>query len=151
MTHACRQARALNNVFAENRHQLKDISHIFNRRASAISEECWLLSVTNDWKTPTLKLKKTDKNGQVTTYEQNGDCNIPKANRFQLPISIKIIHWYNRWFLQCASKSGKISTDFFQVMNQHKSPYILFKPTTILAICYAILPHYFSLSKKSSD
>lgn len=151
MTHACRQARELNTILAENRHQLKDISHIFHRRASAISEECWLFSVTNDWKTPTWKLIKTDKKGQVTTYERNENHNIPEANRFQLPMSIKLIQWYNYWFLQCASKSGKIATDFFQVMNQHKSPYILFKPKTILAICYAILTHYFSLSKKSGD
>ncbi|CAF1095091.1 unnamed protein product [Rotaria sordida] len=60
MTHACRQARELRKIFQENCHKLKDISHIFNRRASAITEECWLLSTTNDWKTLTLKIIKGD-------------------------------------------------------------------------------------------
>ncbi|CAF1025250.1 unnamed protein product [Rotaria sordida] len=48
MTHACRQARELGKIFGENCHKLKDISHIFNRRASKITEECWLASTVND-------------------------------------------------------------------------------------------------------
>ncbi|CAF1597275.1 unnamed protein product [Rotaria magnacalcarata] len=56
MTHPCRLVREFNKIFNTNYHQLKDISYIFNRRASSISEECWLISTANDWKIPTLKL-----------------------------------------------------------------------------------------------
>ncbi|CAF4132920.1 unnamed protein product [Rotaria sordida] len=71
ITHACRHARELRKIFDERYHKLEDISHIFNQRASAISEECWLASTTSDWKTPTLKLIKTDKNGKIQTYQQD--------------------------------------------------------------------------------
>ncbi|CAF4832090.1 unnamed protein product, partial [Rotaria magnacalcarata] len=73
MTHACRLARELNKIFNENYHQLKDISYIFNRRASPISEGCWLVSTANDWKTPTLKVIKTDQNGKVQVYQRDND------------------------------------------------------------------------------
>ncbi|CAF0828717.1 unnamed protein product [Didymodactylos carnosus] len=150
MTHACRQARELGKVFAENYHKLKDISHIFNRRASAISEECWLTVITNDWKTPTLKLIKTDKNGEIKTYQRGGDFTATKNHQPRLPLVIKFLQWYNGWFFQCASKSGQFSTDFLRVLNQHSSPFILFKPTTFLAVCYTALINYFNLSKKLS-
>ncbi|CAF4986709.1 unnamed protein product, partial [Rotaria socialis] len=45
MTHACRQAKQLNEIFKQKYH-LKDISFIYNRQASSISEECWLGSTT---------------------------------------------------------------------------------------------------------
>ncbi|CAF1326243.1 unnamed protein product [Rotaria sp. Silwood1] len=148
MTHACRQARELSKIFAENCHKLKDISHIFNSRASAISEECWLLSTTNDWKTPTLKIIKTDKNGQTKTYQRNGDFPATKDNQLRLPLLTKILQWYIGSFLKCASKSGQLSTDFLHVMNQQTSPFILFKPTILFTVCYTALMNCFNLSKK---
>jgi hypothetical protein len=149
MTHACRHARLLNEIFNENSQKLKNISHIFNYRASKISEECWLISTANDWKTPTLKVIKTDINGQITTYHQGNDL-ILTNNNYQARSSliIQFFQWYFYWFLQCASKSGQLSTDFLYVMNQHKSPFILMKPTTFLKVCYTALINYFNLSKK---
>ncbi|CAF4823069.1 unnamed protein product, partial [Rotaria sp. Silwood1] len=40
MTHALRHARELGKIFDETCHKLKDISRIFNRCASVITEEC---------------------------------------------------------------------------------------------------------------
>jgi hypothetical protein len=148
MTHACRQARELNRIFKENSHQLKDISHIFNSRASKISDECWLVSTTNDWKTPTLKIIKTDINGQITTYQRDENFIWTNNCPIQPSLIIQFFQWYNYWFLQCASKSGQLSTDYLHVMNQHKSPFILIKPTTFLTVCYTALINYFHLSKK---
>jgi len=137
MTHACRHARLLNQIFNENDNELKDISHIFNSRASKISDECWIISTGNDWKTPTLKIIKTDRNGQTKTYHQARPSLISQ-----------FIRWYNYWFIQCTSKSRQLSTDFLQVMSQHKSQNLLMKPTTFLTVCYTALIHYFYLSKK---
>jgi hypothetical protein len=148
MTHACRQARLLNQIFKENCHQLKDISHIFNSRASKISEECWLVSTINDWKTPILKVTKTDINGQITNYQRNEDFIWANNSQIQPSLIIRFFQWYNYWFLQCASKSGQLSTDYLHVMNQHKSSLILIKPMTFLTVCYTALINYFNLSKK---
>ena len=147
MTHACRQARELGKIFAENSDRLKDIAHIFNVRASAISEECWLLSTTNDWKTPTLKIVSTDENGQTQVRQRDGDIPMSKDHSLRVPWLIRFLQWYNRWFLQCASKSGQFSTDFLRIMNQHSSPFLLFKPATIFAVFYAALTNYLNLSK----
>ncbi len=35
-----------------------------------MSENRWLISTSSDWKTPTLKVIKTDINGQITTNYQ---------------------------------------------------------------------------------
>ncbi|CAF2423633.1 unnamed protein product [Rotaria sp. Silwood2] len=80
MTHALRHARELNKIFEEHRHKLEDISYIFNRRASVISKECWLASITNDWKTPTLKVIETDKNGKIETYQRGVDSDTMKCS-----------------------------------------------------------------------
>ena len=64
MTHACRQAKILNRIFQDNHHRLEEVSYIYNWRASTISDECWLISTTNDWKTLTLKVIQTGENGQ---------------------------------------------------------------------------------------
>ena len=148
MTHACRQARELGNIFYNNFHKLKDISHIFNRRASAISEECWLLSTANDWKTSTLKVIKTDENGQIKIYQrlngfvQSNDCQL------RAPLMIQLIQWYTPWVFQCACKSGQLSTDLLRVVNQHASPFTLLKPRMFLAVCYNVLISYFTFSNK---
>ncbi|CAF3612622.1 unnamed protein product [Rotaria socialis] len=148
MTHACRHARELEKIFDGNCHKLKDISHIFNRRASVISEECWLLSIVNDWKTPTLKVTITDKNGEIKVYQRHGDAAHSQDHQSRLPLKVRFLQWYSRWFLQCASKSGSLSTDVLCVVNQHTSPYVLLKPTTFLVVCYIAVMNYFKLSKK---
>ncbi|CAF1439504.1 unnamed protein product, partial [Rotaria sordida] len=91
MTHACRQARELTKIFAENCHKLRDISHIYNSRASVISEECWLLSTTTDWKTPALKVIETKKNGQIKIYERDGDFVATKNDKPPLPFKVKFL------------------------------------------------------------
>ncbi|CAF1353951.1 unnamed protein product [Rotaria magnacalcarata] len=146
MTHACRLARELNKIFNENYHQLKDISYIFNRRASPISEGCWLVSTANDWKTPTLKVIKTDQNGKVQVYQRDNDSTTntnSTDSKMQTPLMIRFLQWYNFWFLQCASKSGRMSTDFLRVINQHSSPFSLLKPNNLLAVCHAAFMSYF--------
>jgi 2-polyprenyl-6-methoxyphenol hydroxylase-like FAD-dependent oxidoreductase len=150
MTHACRQARELDKIFDENCHKLKDISHIFNRRASAISDECWLVSTANDWKTPTLKVIKTDKHGEIKTYQRGGDSIVTNDSQPRPSLIIQFLQWYNRWFLDCASRSGQLSTDFMHVVNQYNSPFLLLKPTTFLVVCHTALMNYFSLPKKIS-
>ncbi|CAF2684989.1 unnamed protein product [Rotaria sp. Silwood2] len=148
MTHACRHARELGKIFDENCHKLKDISHIFNRRASAISEECWLLATTNDWKTPTLKVITTDKHGEIKIYQRHGNSAQSNDRQLHLPLTVRFLQWYSPWFLQCASKSGRLSTDLLRVVNQQASPFILLKPATFLAVCHIALMNYFKLSKK---
>jgi hypothetical protein len=86
MTHA--------RLLSENPEKLKDISHIFNSQSSKISEECWLLSTSNDWKIPTLKLTKTDRNGQTETYYQ-GENSILPEDTYQARSSLIIL------FFQC--------------------------------------------------
>lgn len=148
MTHACRHARELGKIFDENCHQLKNISHIFNHRASAISDECWLLSTINDWKTPTLKVTTTEKNGHTKTYQRRGDSFQSNDYQPRLPLLVRFLQWYSPWLLQCASKSGSLSTDVLRVVNQHANPFILVKPTTFLSVCYIAIINYFKLSKK---
>ncbi|CAF3938779.1 unnamed protein product, partial [Rotaria sp. Silwood1] len=147
MTHALRHARELGRIFNEHCHKLEDISYIFNRRASVITEECWLASTTNDWKTPTLKIIKTDKNGEIRTYQRGNDSDTTHHPEPQVPLMIKFLQWYNHWFLLCAAKSGQLSTDFVRVINQHCNPFILMKPTTLIQVCYMALSHYFHVSK----
>lgn len=150
MTHACRHARELGKIFDKNYYKLKDISHIFNRRASAISEECWLLSTANDWKTSSLKVVKTDKNGQIKTYQRRNDSGQSKDRELRPPLMTQLIQWYTPWLLQCASKSGQLATDLLRVVNQHASPFTLMKPTMFLTVCYNVFISYFNLSKKLS-
>ncbi|CAF5176419.1 unnamed protein product, partial [Rotaria sp. Silwood1] len=38
-----------------------------------ITEEGWLASTANDWKTPTLKVIETNKNDDVKIYQRGGD------------------------------------------------------------------------------
>jgi hypothetical protein len=148
MTHACRHARELAKIFAKNCHKLEDISHIYNRHAASISEECWLISTVNDWETPTLKVIKTDKNGETKTYYRGDDAAAINGLQARVPLIIQFLQWYNHWFYQCASKSGELSTDFYRVINQHSSPFILFQPKTMLAVFYTVFMNYFGLSKK---
>ncbi len=148
MTHACRQARELGKIFAENRYKLKDISHIYNNRASAISDECWLASTASDWKTSTLKVIKIDENAETITYERDRIFMATNDHQLQAPFLIRIMQWYTFWFLQCAAKSGKITTEFQYVMNQCSSPFRLFKPLTILAVFHVALMNYLGLAKK---
>lgn len=145
MTHACRHARLLNQLFKQYSNQFKNLSRIFNQKAVKISEECWLISTSNDWKTPTLKVIKTDRNGQITTAERDENSN--EKSSMKPPLIIQFFQWYSYWFLRSATKFGKLSTDFYLVMNQHKSPFILLKPFTLLTVAYEILKYYFNLLK----
>ncbi len=72
----------------ENCYKLRDIPYIYNRRALAISEECWLISTMNDWKTPTLKVIETDQNGETKTYQR--DENSTSSYSFQAQPSLII-------------------------------------------------------------
>ncbi|CAF0976213.1 unnamed protein product [Didymodactylos carnosus] len=143
IAHTCRQARLLGQIFEQNRCRLSDISHVYNRRASAISEECWMISTTNDWATPNLKVVKTDSSGVIRTYQRGGEKVHPSP---KVPLLIKFLQWYNYWFFQCASKSGELATDFIHVMNQEKGPFLLMKPKAILKVIYASLLHNYSKS-----
>lgn len=146
MTHASRHARELSKVFADHRHALKDISHIYNRRAAAISEECWLLSTANDWKIPTLKIVTTDKDGHSSVQQREPDSLTSKTDKMRAPLLIRVLQWYTYWFLRCASHSGKLATDFLLIMNQEANAFVLFKPNTILTVCSKALSNYWKLS-----
>jgi hypothetical protein len=139
MTDACRQARELGKIFAENYYKLQDISHIYNRRAASITEECWLVSTISDWKTPTLKVIETDKNGEIKTYCRGSDSAAIKNSQARVPRMIRFFRWYNHWFFRCVFKSREFTTDFLLVINQHSSLFLLFKPKTLLAVCYTAL------------
>ncbi|CAF1252821.1 unnamed protein product [Rotaria sp. Silwood1] len=142
MTHAFRHARELEKIFGESCHKLKDISRIFNRRASVITEECWLASTTSDWKTPTLKVIETNKNGDVKVYQRGSDSTTTNHLQPQTTLILRFMQWYSYWFLQCASKSGALSTDFIRVMTQQSNPSILMKPTTLFAVTRIVLMNY---------
>lgn len=146
MTHACRQARALANIFRENSHHLKDISHIFNRRASVITDECWLGSIPNDWKSPTLKIVETDKYNQVKTYQRGGDMNSNNNIEPRAPLIIRFMQWYSYWFLRCIPKSAEISTDFARVIMQCSNPMLLMKPKNFFMVFYTALMNLFNSS-----
>ncbi|CAF1390971.1 unnamed protein product [Rotaria sordida] len=145
MTHACRQAQQLNEIFKE-KYQLKYISFIYNRRAASISEECWLGSITNDWAVPTLKLIITDKYGQTKTYKRSQDSTSiypqPKT-----PLFMEFLQWYTYWLIKCAAQSGELTTAFIHVVFQEKSPYSLLQPKFFFKILYSSLRHYFNLTK----
>ncbi|CAF3786113.1 unnamed protein product [Rotaria sp. Silwood1] len=145
MTHACRQAQQLNEVFKE-KYQLKDISFIYNRRAASISEECWLGSTTNDWAVPTLKVINTDIYGKTNTYQRSEDSSSiypqPKT-----PLFMQFLQWYTYWLIKCAAQSGELTTAFIHVVFQEKSPYSLLQPKFFFKILYASLSHNFNLSK----
>ncbi|UJR19103.1 hypothetical protein I4U23_022234 [Adineta vaga] len=145
MTHARRQAKELGKIFEENSYLLKDISHMYNSRASLITDGCWISSTASDWQTATLKVIKTDQNGETKTYQRDETIN---KHQLQISLFIQFMQWYTFWIVKCASKSGKLSTEFIQVVNQLKHPLILFKPSTVLTVCYAALTNYFDLSKK---
>ncbi|UJR16568.1 hypothetical protein I4U23_003469 [Adineta vaga] len=146
MTHACRQARQLNEIFNKN-YPLEDISYIYNRQASAISEECWLGSITNDWAVPTLKLIKTDKNGRTTTYQRSDDStlNYPQP---KTPVFMQFLQWYTYWLIKCAAYSGELTTAFFYVVFQEKTPYSLLRPKFFFRILLASILNSLNLTKK---
>ena len=91
MIHACRQARELMKIFGDSCHKLKDISYIFNHRASAITAEFWLVSTAKDWKTPTLKVIETEKNAQVKTYQRRGDSTTTTDPEPSIPLKIQFM------------------------------------------------------------
>ncbi|CAF1552865.1 unnamed protein product, partial [Adineta ricciae] len=144
MTHACRQARQLNQIF-EQKYSLEDISYIYNRQASATSEECWLGSTTNDWAVPTLKLIRMDQNGIIQTYSST-TSSPPK-----IPLFMQFLQWYPYSLIQCASKSGELSTAFLHVVFQEKSPFSLLKPTFFCKILFSSIVHYLKLTKQFFD
>ena len=138
---------SLANILNEQRHALDDISHVYSRRAAAISEECWLLSTANDWKTPSLKIVTTDKQGHSVVQERDGHSSTSKKEQFRAPLMIRFLQWYNHWFLQCASKSGELTTDLLSVMNQESNPLLLFRPSTIYSVLAAALTSHLPFSK----
>lgn len=148
MTHACRHARALNKVFSENPGTLKNLPHKFIPQAAKISDECWLTSTTNDWKTPTLRVVKSDLNGQVKTYHKGEDFTAGNNNaQARPPLRVRFLQWYSYWFLQCAKDSAQLSTDYLSVVNQHKDPLVLVKPGTLYKVLSKALFGYFSSTK----
>lgn len=149
MTHACRQARQLCEVFRQN-YNLKDISYIYNRQAASISEECWLGSTTNDWVVPTLKVIKTDQYGTTTTYQRTDD---PTSNYPQpkIPLFMQFLQWYTYWLIQCAAYSGELTTAFLYVVFQEKTPYSLLRPKFFLKIVYSCLRYNLKFTKNFFD
>ncbi len=145
MTHACRQARQLNKIFEKNS-SLKNISHIYNRQASSISEECWLGSTTNDWVVPTLKLIKIDQNGIKKIYQRTNDSTL-NYSQPEIPLFIRFLQWYTHWLIKCAAQSGELTTAFLHVVFQEKSPYSLLKPKFFFKILFTSISHYFYLLK----
>ncbi|CAF1252538.1 unnamed protein product [Rotaria sordida] len=95
MTHAFRQARELEKLFGESCHKLKDISHIFNRRASVITEECWLASTANDWKSPSLKVIETNKNGDVKVYQRSSDSTMTNHPQPRATLMMRFMQCFN--------------------------------------------------------
>lgn len=148
MTQACRHAKALDDIFKENWNKLKNISRIFNRHASKISEECWIPSTASDWNTPTLKIIKIDKNGKKTVEQRDENSILNNESQLKPSLMIRYLQWYTYWFLRCASKSEKLTTDFHHVTNQLKDPSLLMKPTTILLVFYTAFINFFHLTKK---
>jgi hypothetical protein len=140
MTHACRQARQLNKIFEKNI-SIQDISHIYNRQASSISEECWLSSTTNDWIVPTLKLIKIDQNGIRKIYQRTNDptLNYPQP---EIPLFMQFLQWYTHWLIKCAAQSGELTTAFLHVVFQEKTPYSLLKPKFFFKILFSSISHY---------
>ncbi|CAF3579397.1 unnamed protein product [Rotaria socialis] len=149
MTHACRQAKQLNEIFKQKYH-LKDISFIYNRQASSISEECWLGSTTNDWAVPTLKVIKTDQYGKTTTYQRSEDST-SNYSQPKIPLFMQFLQWYTHWLIKCAAQSGELSTAFLYVVFQEKTPYSLLQPKFFLKILYSSFRNSFNLTKSLFD
>ncbi|CAF1208112.1 unnamed protein product [Didymodactylos carnosus] len=152
ITHACRHARELSNIFQEDKYKLKDISYIYNRRASSITEECWIMSTTNDRLTPALKIIKKDKYGKIQVHQRGGDARSSRNYaQPKTPIMLQFLQWYNYWFLKCASKSGELTTDFLCVVNQEKSPSTLMKPKTLVRVIHMVVTNYFNSRRTIQD
>ncbi|CAF4261245.1 unnamed protein product [Rotaria socialis] len=107
----------------------RDISYIFNRRASPISEGCWLVSTANHWKTSTLKMIKTDQNGKVQIYERDNDSTTTtNSTDSKLQASLMIRFFRVVQFL-VSSMCIEIRTNvnrFLRVINQHSSPHLAY-------------------------
>ena len=129
MTHACRQARQLDRILRQTS-SLADLSRIYNRQASSISEECWLGSATNDWVVPNLRFVQIDAEGTRRTF---------RADQRRIPLFSQFLQWYTFWLIDCAARSGELTTAFLHVVFQHKSPYSLLRPKFFLAIVSASL------------
>jgi 2-polyprenyl-6-methoxyphenol hydroxylase-like FAD-dependent oxidoreductase len=147
MTHACRQAKQLNQIFKKN-YSLNNISFIYNQQASLISEECWLGSITNDWAVPTLKLIKTDKYGRIQTYQRTEHNSTSIYSQPKIPLFMQFLQWYTYWLIKCAEQSGELTTAFIHVVFQEKSPYSLLKPKFFFKILYSSSVNYFDSIKK---
>lgn len=138
MTHACRQARELRNIFAENVYDIKDIAHVYNKRASTAS----------DWKTPEFKVITTDENDATKICQRHDSLNETTSDQLPTPLQMRLMLWYMFWFLQCAGKSGQFSTEFQFVTHQCSSPFQLFNPITVLIVLYAALMNHLGISEK---
>lgn len=149
MTHACRQAKQLNEIF-KKRYDLIDIPFIYNRQASSISEECWLGSTTNDWAVSTLKIVKTDKYGKTMTYQRTDDS-ISNYLQPKTPLFMQFLQWYTHWLIKYAAQSGELTTAFIHVVFQEKSPYSLLQPKFFFKILYYFFRNYVNLTKNLFD
>ncbi|CAF4759031.1 unnamed protein product [Rotaria sp. Silwood1] len=107
-----------------------------------ITEEGWLASTANDWKTPTLKVIETNKNDDVKIYQRGGDSTTANYPQPRTTSMIRFMQWYSLWFIHCASKSGQLSTDFMRVVTQQSSPLLLMKPTSFFAVIRTALMSY---------
>lgn len=138
MTHACRQARQLDRILRQSS-SLVDVSLIYNRQSSSISDECWLGSATNDWVVPNLRFVQIDGEGTRRTFQ---------GDERRIPLFSEFLQWYTFWLIDCAARSGELTTAFLHVVFQHKSPYSLLRPKFFFAILSASLSSL--LNKMSS-
>ena len=97
ITHICRQAKELNKIFEENSSsELKDISHIYNSRASKISDECWIASTASNWKTSTLKVIRTNQYGETKIFRRDKNfSNSSKEYQLKTPFLIKFMQFHS--------------------------------------------------------
>ncbi len=94
-------------------------------------------------------MENTDiKSGEIKTYYRGGDSISTNSRQARTPLMIQFLQWYNHWFFQCASKSGEFATDFYLIINQHSSPFLLFKPKTLLTVFYTALMNFFKTCKQ---
>lgn len=115
MTYACRLARVLDQIFNEN-HPIDRLSWIYNRRSSSLTNQCWLISTTNDWRVDRLKLTRTDGKGVKHVYRSPAEIH-REMSRFT-----RFLQFYTEWLIVCASNCSTLTNHFLDVVFQYRSP-----------------------------
>ena len=67
----------------------------------------------------TLKLIKTDKNGQIKTYQRTDDSTSIYP-QLKTPLFMQFLQWYTYWLIKCAEHSGELTTAFIHAVFQEK-------------------------------